>query len=203
MNSNELNSNELLIEEIKNQIDNLNKTYKYFSNNYKEQLSKLNDMLEEIKNKQDNNKLNEGEKYFYMNSCCKTNDTEYSKDFLNDVNRINRGNWSHSRREIELRAKYISIYLKLQNFMRENDIKIDWNDKKIKYFINYDYDSRNEEKSIFIDYITWVVKSTFNFFTNTEEQCEKAIELYGDEIKEYFEELRCVDYGEYNNYDKE
>ena len=60
-----MNSNELLIEEIKNQIDNLNKTYKDFSNNYKEQLSKLNDMLEEIKNKQDNNKLNEGEKYFY------------------------------------------------------------------------------------------------------------------------------------------
>ena len=198
-----MNSNELLIEEIKNQIDNLNKTYKYFSNNYKEQLSKLNDMLEEIKNKQDNNKLNEGEKYFYVSSYCETNDTAYNKDFFNDINRIKCGNWSHSRREIELRAKYISIYLKLQNFMRENDIKIDWNDKKIKYFINYDYDSRNEEKSIFIDYITWVVKSTFNFFTNTEEQCEKAIELYGDEIKEYFEELRCVDYGEYNNYDKE
>ena len=60
-----MNSNELLIEEIKNQIDNLNKTYKDFSNNYKEQLSKLNDMLEEINNKQGNNKLNEGEKYFY------------------------------------------------------------------------------------------------------------------------------------------
>ena len=85
--------------------------------------------------------------------------------------------------------------------MRENDIKIDWNDKEVKkYFINYDYDSRND---IFIDYNTWVVQSTFNFFTNTEKQCEKAIELYRDEIKEYFEELRCVDYGEYNNYDKE
>ena len=87
--------------------------------------------------------------------------------------------------------------------MRENDIKMDWIDKKIKYFINYDYDSRNEEKSIFIDYNIWVAKSAFNFFTNTEEQCKKAIELYGNEIKEYFEELRCVDYGEYNNYDKE
>lgn len=198
-----MNSNELLIEEIKNQIDNLNKTYKDFSNNYKEQLIKLNNMLEEINNKQDNNKLNEGEKYFYVSSYCESNNTAYSKELSSDRNRINCGNWSHSRREIELRAKYISIYFKLQNFMRENDIKIDWNDKKIKYFINYDYDSRNEEKSIFIDYITWVVKSTFNFFTNTEEQCEKAIELYGDEIKEYFEELRCVDYGEYNNYDKE
>ena len=61
-----MNNNELLIEEVKNQIDNLNKTYKDLSNNYKEQLSKLNDMLEEIKNKQDNNKLNEGEKYFYV-----------------------------------------------------------------------------------------------------------------------------------------
>ena len=200
MNSNELNNNELLIEEIKNQIDNLNKTYKDFSNNYKEQLSKLNNMLEEINNKQDNNKLNEGEKYFYVSSYCESNDTAYNKDFFNDANRINCGNWSHSRREIELRAKYISIYLKLQNFMRENDIKIDWNDKEFKYFINYDYDSRN---GIFIDYDNYAVQSTFNFFTNTEEQCEKAIELYGDEIKEYFEELRCVDYGEYNNYDKE
>ena len=192
-----MNSNELLIEEIKNQIDNLNKTYK-------EQLSKLNNMLEEINNKQDNNKLNEDEKYFYINSCCEANDTAYSKVFIDDVNRINCGNWSHSRREIELRAKYISIYLKLQNFMRENDIKIDWNDKEVKkYFINYNYDSYNEEKSIFIDYNIYIAKSTFNFFTNTEEQCKKAIELYGDEIKEYFEELRCVDYGEYNNYDKE
>ena len=199
-----MNSNELLIEEIKNQIDNLNKTYKDFSNNYKEQLSKLNNMLEEIKNKQDNNKLNEGEKYFYVSSYCETNDTAYNKDFFNDMNRINCGNWSHSRREIELRAKYISIYLKLQNFMRENDIKIDWSDKEVKkYFINYNYDSYNEEKSIFIDYNLRLVQSTFNFFTNTEEQCKKAIELYGDEIKEYFEELRCVDYGEYNNYDKE
>ena len=200
MNSNELNSNELLIEEIKNQIDNLNKTYKDFSNNYKEQLSKLNDMLEEIKNKQDNNKLNEGEKYFYVSSYCEANDTAYNKDFFNDVNRINCGNWSRSRREMELRAKYISIYFKLQNFMRENDIKINWNDKKFKYFINYDYDSLN---SIFLDYNSYLVQSTFNFFTNTEEQCKKAIELYGDEIKEYFEELRCVDYGKYNNYDKE
>ena len=33
-----MNSNELLIEEIKNQIDNLNKTYK-------EQLSKLNKII--------------------------------------------------------------------------------------------------------------------------------------------------------------
>ena len=83
--------------------------------------------------------------------------------------------------------------------MRENDIKIDWNDKNFKYFINYDYDSCNE---IFINYNSCLSKSAFNFFTNTEEQCEKAIELYGDEIEEYFEELRCVDYGEYNNYDK-
>ena len=196
-------SNELLIEEIKNQIDNLNKTYKDFSNNYKEQLSKLNNILEEIKNKQNNNKLNEGEKYFYINSCCESISTVYTEDFYNDVNRINCGNWSHSRREIELRAKYISIYLKLQNFMRENDIKIDWSDKESKYFINYNYDSYNEEKSIFIDYNRYLAKSAFNFFTNTEEQCKKAIELYGDEIKEYFEELRCVDYGEYNNYDKE
>ena len=199
-----MNSNELLIEEVKNQIDNLNKTYKDFSNNYKEQLSKLNNILEEIKNKQDNNKLNEGEKYFYVSSYCGANDTAYNKDFFNDINRIKCGNWSHSRREIELRAKYISIYLKLQNFMRENDIKIDWNDEEVKkYFINYDYDTCNEEKSIFIDYNTYLAKSSFNFFTNTEEQCKKAIELYGYEIKEYFEELRCVDYGEYNNYDKE
>lgn len=198
-----MNSNELLIGEIKNQIDNLNKTYKDFSNNYKEQLSKLNNILEEIKNKQDNNKLNEGEKYSYVNSCCETNDTAYNKDFFNDVNRINCGNWSHSRREIELRAKYISIYLKLQNFMRENNIKINWSDEEFKYFVNYNYDRCIEEKSIFIDYSSYLAKSTFNFFTNTKEQCEKAIELYGDEIKEYFEELRCVDYGEYNNYDKE
>ena len=194
-----MNSNELLIEEIKNKIDNLNKTYKDFSNNYKEQLSKLNNMLEEIKNKQDNNKLNEGEKYFYVSSYCESNNTTYSKELSGDVNRINCGNWSHSRREIELRAKYISIYLKLQNFMRENDIKIDWNEGEIKYFISYDYD----KKYISVDDSYWLVHSTFNFFTNTKEQCKKAIELYGDEIKEYFEELRCVDYGEYNNYDKE
>ena len=87
--------------------------------------------------------------------------------------------------------------------MRENDIKIDWSDKEFKYFINYNYDRCIEEKSIFIDYNLRLVQSTFNFFTNTEEQCKKAIELYGNEIKEYFEELRCVDYGEYNNYDKE
>ena len=77
-----MNSNELLIEEIKNQIDNLNKTYKDFSNNYKEQLSKLNNILEEIKNKQNNNKLNEGEKYFYINSCCESISTVYTEDFL-------------------------------------------------------------------------------------------------------------------------
>ena len=194
-----MNSNELLIEEVKNQIDNLNKTYKDCSNNYKEQLSKLNDMLEEIKNKQDNNKLNEGEKYFYINSYCESNDTAYNKDFFNDINRIKCGNWSHSRREMELRAKYISIYLKLQNFMRENDIKIDWNEGEIKYFISYDYDKKN----ISVDYSYWLVHSTFNFFTNTKEQCEKAIELYGEEIKEYFELIRNVDYGKFNSYDDE
>ena len=81
--------------------------------------------------------------------------------------------------------------------MRENDIKIDWNDEDVKkYFINYDYYEYNEENSIFIDYNSCLSKSAFNFFTNTEEQCEKAIELYGDEIKEYFEELSSIEYAE-------
>ena len=192
---------ENLIKDLNNQKDNLDKLFNDFKRNYETKIKEIDEAIEKLNKQEDKSykELKDGDEYFYISGNGIISNTRFSDKNVYDNKYNEFGNWSRSEKEMKLRRKYIKIYNKLQNFMRENNIKIDWNEGEIKYFISYDYDKKN----ISADYSYWLVHSTFNFFTNTEKQCEKAIELYGDEIKEYFEELRCVDYGEYNNYDKE
>ena len=154
-------------------------------------------------NKQEENNnydLKDGEEYFYISGNGIISNTRFSDKNVYDNKYNEFGNWSRSEKEMKLRRKYIKIYNKLQNFMRENNIKIDWNDcDSKKHFIIYVY----EEKEIYVDCNYYLTNSTFNFFTNTKEQCKKAIELYGEEIIEYFELIRNVDYGKFNSYDDE
>ena len=192
---------ENLIKDLNNQKDNLDKLFNDFKRNYETKIKEIDETIEKLNKQEENSykELKDGDEYFYLSGSGVVYSTRFSDKNAHD-NKCNEfGNWSRSEKEMKLRRKYISIYLKLQNFMRENDIKIDWNEGEIKYFISYDYD----KKYISVDYSYWLVHSTFNFFTNTKEQCKKAIELYGEEIKEYFELIRNVDYDKFNNYDDE
>lgn len=192
---------EELIKDLNNQKDNLDKLFNDFKSNYETKIKEINETIEKLNKQEENNDydLKYGEYFYYIDELGNIDKNIYEHGSSTQPYILKFGNWSRSEKEMKLRRKYIEIYNKLQNFMRENDIKIDWNEGEIKYFISYDYD----KKYISVDYSYWLVHSTFNFFTDTKEQCEKAIELYGEEIREYFEELRRVDYGEYNNYDKE
>ena len=192
---------EELINDLNNQKDNLDKLFNDFKSNYETKIKEINETIERLNKQEENNDydLKYGEYFYYIDELGNIDKNIYEHGSSTQPYILKFGNWSRSEKEMKLRRKYIEIYNKLQNFMRENDIKIDWNDGEVKYFISYDYD----KKYISLDYSYWLVHSTFNFFTNTEEQCKKAIELYGNEIKEYFEELRYVDYGKFNNYDDE
>lgn len=193
---------EELINDLNNQKENLSKIFSDFQNNYETKIKEINETIERLNKQEENNDydLKYGEYFYYIDELGNIDKNIYEHGSSTQPYILKFGNWSRSEKEMKLRRKYIEIYNKLQNFMRENDIKIDWgNINRSNYFINYDYN----EKSIFVDYDYSYNQSTFNFFTNTKEQCKKAIELYGEEIKEYFELIRNVDYGEYNNYDKE
>lgn len=193
---------ENLIKDLNNQKDNLDKIFNNFKSNYETKIKEIDETIKKLNKQEENSykELKDGDEYFYLNGSGIISGVRFSDKNVYD-NKCNKfGNWSRSKREMELRRKYIKIYNKLQNFMRENNIKIDWDDKdKCKYFINYDYG----EKDMYVDYNYYLIQSTFNFFTDTKEQCEKAIELYGEEIIEYFELIRSVDYGKFNNYDEE
>ena len=191
-----------LIKDLNNQKDNLDKLFNDFKSNYETKIKEIDETIERLNKQEENNyySLKDGEGYFYLVGNGLVNYSKFNHAIGYDNNCIEFNNWSRSEKEMKLRRKYIKIYNKLQNFMRENNIKIDWNNgDKRKYFIYYDFD----EKCICISYNSLLVQSSFNFFTNTREQCDKAIELYGEEIKEYFELIRNVDYGKFNNYDKE
>lgn len=192
---------EELIKDLNNQKDNLDKLFNDFKSNYETKIKEIDETIEKLNKQGDNNDydLKYGEYFYYIDEVGDIVKNIYEHGSSSQPRILKFGNWSRSKKEIELRRKYIEIYNKLQNFMRENDIKIDWNDEVKNYFIKYDYD----EKDMYVDYNYSFIQSTFNFFTNTEEQCKKAIELYGEEIKEYFELIRNVDYGKFNKYDEE
>lgn len=192
---------EELIKDLNNQKDNLDKLFNDFKSNYETKIKEIDETIEKLNKQEENNNydLKDGDEYFYLNEMGAVFGSIFIYKNTTHNKHIKFGNWSRSEKEMELRRKYIKIYNKLQNFMRENNIKIDLNDGEIKYFISYDYD----KKYISVDYSCWLIHPTFNFFTNTKEQCKKAIELYGEEIIEYLELIRNVDYGKFNSYDDE
>lgn len=103
-----------------------------------------------------------------------------------DVSRFRMGNVFPTLEAAELESKRRNLLTRFKAFRDEcnGDWKADWNDCNSKKWII----TKNEEEI----YAMWTnglnIFSLFGHFKN-QEDCERAIELFGDEIEELFVEV--------------
>ena len=116
---------------------------------------------------------------------------EFEKVIWNDYNLdkevFNAGNAFLTREAAELEAKRRNLLTRFKSFRDEcNDgWKPDYENSENNYFL------RDYEDKIVVDYICWAnLFVPFGYFKNRED-AERAIELFGDEIKELFVECEA------------
>ena len=98
---------------------------------------------------------------------------------------FDQGNIFKTKQEAELESKRRNLLTRFRAFRDEcnRDWKADWNDCNSKKWII----TKNEEEIYAMGTNGLNIFSLFGHFKN-QEDCERAIELFGDEIKELFVE---------------
>ena len=156
--------------------------------------AKLEESTEQLKNmKAEIDRLENGwemkphfekdEDYYYL-----TDDGEVGSDiwgdWAEDECRFGFGNTFKTLKEAELEEKRRKLLARFRAFRDEcnNGWEPDWSNLDKKWDINYD--AEDENFKVFWSFVTNSF-STFGYFKN-EEDCKKAIDLFGDEIKELF-----------------
>lgn len=173
-----------IVDELQNQIDELQK-----------QIDKLQKKIEELPKEIENEKylevkspFEEGEYFFTIeingtpvNYICEGHDWEL-KTWL-------QGNIFKTEEEVELERDRRILLTKFRQFRDKcnEDWIPDFSQRLVdKYSIQFDY-----ETSDFIIYNSGAFEAfrLFGYFKN-EEDCERAIALFGDEIKRLFVEVK-------------
>lgn len=109
-------------------------------------------------------------------------------DSQEDDGRLKLGNAFPTEEAAELEAKRINLLTRFRAFRDEcnGDWQINWNKNEAKYYL---YKSNMTDDILCNDIYFYETFSLFGYFKN-EEDAERAIELFGDEIKELFVEKR-------------
>ena len=126
-----------------------------------------------------------GDEYFFIDEVGSLIESRW--DGLDmDKDRFSQGNIFPTKQATELEAKRRNLLTRFRAFRDEcNDgWKPDWSIHDKKWEISHDTDE--EKFKVFWCYATNSF-STFSYFEN-EKDAERAIELFGDEIKELFVE---------------
>lgn len=101
-----------------------------------------------------------------------------------DKPRFYQGNIFKTRQAAELEGKRRNLLTQFRAFRDEcnGDWQINWNKNEAKYYL---YKSNMTDDILCNDIYFYETFSLFGYFKN-EEDAERAIELFGDEIKELF-----------------
>lgn len=119
-----------------------------------------------------------------------SNDGEVKKNYWSyfdyDRERFKQGNIFPTKEAALLEAKRRNLLTRFRAFRDEcnGDWKADWSNHAKNWDINYD--EEDKEFKTFWSYVTNSF-STFGYFKN-EQDAQRAIDLFGDEIKELFVE---------------
>ena len=124
-----------------------------------------------------------GDEYYLVDAGGSSNNSSWD-DWVYEKMAFNQGNIFKTKEAAELQAKRRNLLTRFRAFRDEcNDgWKPDWND------INQDkYVIKLEEKKDFYIALFWTVNefNLFGYFKN-QKGAQRAIELFGDEIKELF-----------------
>ena len=126
----------------------------------------------------------EGDRFYFVNNDGSVGKGSWS-DWVFKTDSFNQGNVFQTQQEAELEIKRRNLLTRFRAFRDEcnGNWKPDWeNRNEYKYYIGFQY----REIGAFTSYALNGLE-TFGHFKNIED-CEKAIELFGEEIKELFAE---------------
>ena len=165
-------------------LDTLKKQTAEMEAKLEESTAKLKEMKAEIERLENGWEMKcpykeENEYWFIYDNVV---DWEYWEDTSLDKERFKAGNAFPTEEAAELEAKRRNLLARFNSFRDEcnNGWKPDWSNHERKWSI-----SKNEEGP----FETWAIGldifSLFGYFKN-EEDCKKAIDLFGGEIKELF-----------------
>lgn len=124
-----------------------------------------------------------GDKHY----CIQSSGDVFS-DFWHDIEAdysfFSQGNIFKTKQAAELEAKRRNLLTRFRAFRDEcnGDWQINWNKNEAKYYL---YKSNMTDDILCNDIYFYETFSLFGYFKN-EEDAERAIELFGDEIKELF-----------------
>jgi hypothetical protein len=108
-------------------------------------------------------------------------------EFAEDDSRFLQGNIFPTKQAAELESKRRNLLTRFRAFRNEcnNGWKLDWKDCEMKWDINYKGEGLR---------VLWTNNinsfSTFGYFKNRKD-AQRAIELFGDEIKKLFVDCEC------------
>ena len=107
-------------------------------------------------------------------------------DYNIHINNVGQGNAFHTEQEAELEAKRRNLLHRFKMFKDEcnSDWEVNFYKDQRHHFISFE----NVDGTLFTD-STWSKEfDLFGYFKN-ESDCDKAIELFGDEIKRLYVEV--------------
>ena len=174
----------------KTQYEALMEELKKLANNFKDVVTELGDILAkilpdvEIPDEEEDTwemkcPYKEGDEYYFVSANGLTKyDSWDNYDF--EKRAFAQGNIFKTQQEAELESKRRNLLTRFRAFRDEcnGDWKPDWSDKK--WDINY---TEEEVKALWTNVTNSF--SIFGYFKNSED-AERAIELFGDEIKALF-----------------
>lgn len=133
----------------------------------------------------------EGDEYYYIygDGCVRI---ESWDNFPMDISRWKSGNTFLAKQAAELEAKRRNLLTRFRAF--RDECNNGWKPvsgkqcKTSKFLIGYSWDSKDEQYKLkSLELGSSNLFNQFGYFKNRED-CERAIELFGDEIKELFVE---------------
>lgn len=164
-----------------NESDKINISFSDMTDEDKEMLLGL--IRKYSDNKNNIYKPKDGEIYFCVSGCGFIHYYNWSNTAI-DNNYFNMRNCFRTKEEAKFESERQKILCELANFADEhNDLDIDWNNHmKVKYFIYYDYSS----KELDISYAYSSKRIGNEIFFTSKEIAESAIEHVGkDRILKY------------------
>ena len=176
---NDKNESEKLMEELKRIGDGFNK----FIESIGEALNKL------FYPKEDEWEMKipfeDGDEYWFINDFGSVRIDRWC-GCETDMDKFNIGNAFQTEYEADLEAKRRNLLTRFRSFRDEcnGDWKPDWRKNEAKYYF---YISSTDGEIGINDIYFYETFPLFSYFKN-EEDAERAIELFGDEIKELFVE---------------
>ena len=133
--------------------------------------------------------IREGQKYYFIDGELGIYEVNYHGDTadkkllsINNMYPFTEENKEEVRKEVELIRDRKKLQAEIEIFARENNTeKIDWNNKKTKYYLYIDY--RN--KKVLVDY-SYRLMNMNTVYYSSKEIVRKALEKFGARIKELY-----------------